>query len=533
MREMWVVAVLAITLLIGAAGPAHATSEPLGADPLEVGSAPTSTEYRVSPSFTGRGWPTNSAYEPTVATHPTDPNTLAVVYQGSESWMRCGLGSVVRISHDGGATWKSTKRGPGLGGNRGQSYHATLTWGPGPTEGSARLYWVNTTVPGCNYTKHSVTMAWSDDEGATWSKPFINQSTAPWIGGLPTITVDNTPASPGFGNVFVVFNHALAANKGSGMGVLASTDFGVSWSIGAEVPPAPLVEGCPYTWRISYRGAVSPDGILHVVGYQSDLRNWSAKAPFAKKGSANVCRQAFTTAAISVDRESGTMSVGPTVIAAEVSRSPQALSGILYPGTNAVIADPTWAYGLSVDPTNGAIYLAVGDVRTVPTQPPAAFVRLGMSLDGGVTWSWQEMPPIKVAGVRSKGGGASGSFRPVVTACGDGRVVVGVRTITALTTKELRTTSRRPPVVIGGYAFVSLDAGATWSTPLKTAKKLWNARVLGRSHNGIGLSDSAACTASGQTVLAYGDGRDGATTGKAWGRTSIYLSVVDTGTIQP
>jgi hypothetical protein len=88
-------------------------------------------------------------------------------------------------------------------------------------------------------------------------------------------------------------------------------------------------------------------------------------------------------------------------------------------------------------------------------------------------------------------------------------------------------------VVIGGYAFVSLDAGATWSTPLKTAKKLWNARVLGRSHNGIGLSDSAACTASGQTVLAYGDGRDGATTGKAWGRTSIYLSVVDTGTIQP
>lgn len=533
---MWVAIVLA-TALIGALSPSATSARTLYTPNFPelrnlVAVAPPA-EYRVSPNLSGRAFPRNSASEPTVVAHPTDPKKLAVVYQGSETWMRCGLGSVVRISQNGGVTWKSTKRGPGLGGSRGQNFHATIAWGPGPTEGSARLYWVNTTVPGCNYTKHSVTMAWSDDEGATWSKPFISQSTAPWIGGLPTITVDNNPASPGFGNVFVVFNHALAANKGSGMGVLASTDFGSTWSIGTEVPPAPLQEGCPYTWRISYRGAVSPDGMLHVVGYQSDLRNWSPKAPFAKKGSANVCRQAFTTTAISVDRESGTMSVGPTVIAAEVSPSPQALSGSFYPGTNAVIADPTWAYGLSVDPTNGAIYLAVGDVRTVPKQPPAAFVRLGISLDGGLTWSWQEMPPIKVAGIRSKGGGASGSFRPVVTACGDGRVVVGVRTITALTAKELRATTRRPPVVIGGYAFASLDAGATWSAPLVTAKKLWNARVLGRSPNGVGLSDSSACTASGQTVLAYGDGRDGATTGKAWGRTSIYLSVIETGTIQP
>jgi hypothetical protein len=532
MRAAWSATVLATMLLIGAAGPAQAGGQRFEAGPLEVGSAPTSTEYRVSPSFTGRGWPKNSAYEPTVAAHPTDPNTLAVVYQGSESWMHCRLGSVVRISHDGGATWKSTKRGPGLGGSRGQNFHATIAWGPGPTEGSARLYWVNTTVPGCNYTKHSVTMAWSDDEGTTWSKPVINSRIKPWIGGLPAITVDKNPTSPGFGNVFVIYNHALSANKGSGMGVLASTDFGGSWSISAEVPPAPLPEGCPYTWRISYRGAVSPDGILHVVGYQSDLRYWSPKKPFSKGGSANICRQAFTSSAVAVDRVSDTVSVGPTVIAAEVSRSPQALSGAFYPGTNAIIADPTWSYGLSVDPTSSAIYLAVGDVRTVRSQPPAASVRLGTSLDGGVTWSWQEMPPVRVAGLRSKGGGASGSFRPVVTACGDGRVVLGLRTITALTTKELRAT-RRPPVVIGGYAYVSSDAGATWSAPLMTAKKSWDARVLGRSNNGVGLSDSAACTASGLTVLAYGDGRDGTTKGPGWGRTSVFLSVVNPGHSNP
>jgi hypothetical protein len=535
---IWSPLLLAAALLIGVAGPApvaarmRSESAVSGVLPLEVGPDPTSVEYRVSPSFNGRAWPRNSAYEPTVTTHPTDPNTLAVVYQGYESWMHCGFGSVVRISHDGGATWRSTKVGPGLGGGRGQSYHATIAWGPGPTEGSARLYWVNTTVPGCNYKKHSVTMAWSDDEGVTWSKPVINSSTAPWIGGLPAITVDRNPVSPGFGNVFVIYNHALGESGGSGMRVLASTDYGGTWSRGAEVPPAPLSEGCRYTWRISYRGAVGADGILHVVGYQSDLRRWSPTSPFAKGGSANVCRQAFITAAVTVDRVGGTINVGPTVVATEVSRSPQTLAGIFYPGTNALIADPTWAYGLSVDPTSGAIYLAVGDVRTVRSQPPAALVRLGTSLDGGLTWSWQDLPAIRVAGARSTGGGASGSFRPVVTACGDGRVVVGLRTATALTAKELRAT-RRPPVVIGGYAFVSRDAGATWAPPLVTARASWNARVLGRNHNGIGLADSAACTANGLTVLAYGDGRDGATSGRGWGRTSVLLSVVDPGVSQP
>ncbi len=162
---IWSPLLLAAALLIGVAGPApvaarmRSESAVSGVLPFEVGADPTSVEYRVSPSFNGRAWPRNSAYEPTVTTHPTDPNTLAVVYQGYESWMHCGSGSVVRISHDGGATWRSTKVGPGLGGGRGQSYHATIAWGPGPTEGSARLYWVNTTVPGCNYKKHSVTMA--------------------------------------------------------------------------------------------------------------------------------------------------------------------------------------------------------------------------------------------------------------------------------------------------------------------------------------------------------------------------------------
>jgi hypothetical protein len=534
---MRIAIVLTITFLTAILSPSGTSAlvryVPILPVPRDLGAGAPPVEYRVSPDLKGRAYPRNSTYEPTVVAHPTDPNTLAVVYQGSDETMRCGLGSVIRISHDGGATWKTTKRRPGGSMNRGQNFHATIAWGPGPTEGSARLYWVNTTVPGCDYSSHSVTISWSDNEGTTWSKPFINGSTDPWIGGLPSVTADKNPASPGYGNVFVVFNHLVSAQKGSGMRLLASTDYGRSWSIGAEVPPAPLAKGCSDTWRISYKSGVGPDGILHVVGYQSDLRNWSASRPFAKGGSGNVCRQAFTTTAVLVDKANGTISLGPTVVATEVSRSPQSLSGALYPGTNSVIVDPGWAYGLSIDPISGAIYLAVGDVRPVVSQPSEALVRLGTSLDGGVTWHWQEMPPIDVAGPRSEGRGASGSFRPVVAACGSNHVVVALRAITALTTSELRASSSRPPVAISGFAFISSDGGTTWSKPLVTAKSLWSARVLGRSANGVGLSDSAACTAGGLAVFAYGDGRDGSAVGPLWGRTSIYLAVVDPGFRRP
>lgn len=530
---MFMIGALTFSLLAGLLGPSEPSAQaiypPIPPDfwDQSVGAPPV--EYRVSPNLGARTYPQNSAYEPTVAAHPTDPNKLVVVYQGSEKTMRCGLGSVIRISHDGGATWKTTKRRPADGMNRGENFHATIAWGPGPTQGSARLYWVNTTVAGCDYSRHSVTISWSDDEGTTWSKPFVNRSTDPWIGGLPTIAADKNPASPGYGNVFVVFNHLVSVKKGSGMRVLASTDFGRSWTISTEVPPAPLVKGCSDTWRISYHSAVGVDGTLHVVGHQSDLRNWSASRPFAKGGSSNVCRQAFTTATVVVDRVSGAINLGPTVVATEVSRSPQSLSGRPYPGTNSVNVDPSWAYGFSIDPVSGAIYLAVGDVRPVVSQPSAAVVRLGTSLDGGLTWHWQDMPPIDVAGARSEGRGASGSFRPVVAACGNNHVVVGLRSITAFTTSELRATTSRPPVVISGWAFLSSDGGSTWSKPLVTAKALWSARVLGRSANGIGLSDSATCTAGGLAVFAYGDGRDGSAAGPLWGRTSIYLSVVDPG----
>ena len=507
----------------------HAATRYLPAPPSipDPGAGSPPVEFRVSEEGEGREYPRNSAYEPTVAAHPTEPQTLAVVYQGSAPRMRCGLGSVLRISRDGGATWSTAKRMPMTGRNRGENYHATIAWGPSPVAGGARLYWVNTTVPGCDYSQHSITISWSDDYGQTWSVPFVNRSTAPWIGGLPSIAVDRNPESPGYGSVYVVYNHLASLSTGSGVRVLASVDYGRTWSMGAEIPPAAGARACRDTWRISLKSAVAPDGRLYVVGHQTDMRHWDPAQPFARGGSRNVCRQAFTISSVAVDRSASTLVVGTTSVAAEVSRSPQSLSGRFYPGTEAMIVDPTWAYGLSIDAETGEIFLAVGDVRPVGKGAVEAVVRLGRSADGGVRWSWQEMPAVEVAGARSEGRGASGSFRPVVAACGSGRVVVGVRTITATAGERAAASAPRTPVVVGGLAFVSTDGGATWSRPLVTARAMWDARILGRSKNGVGLSDSATCLSDGHVVFAYGDGREGAAAGPDWGRTSVYLAVVD------
>lgn len=495
--------------------------------PRDEGFGTPPVEFRVSPDADDLNYPRNSFYEPTVATHPFRSESLAVVYQGSDKNMRCGIGPIIRISHDGGKTWKETKQRPASAINRGHNFHSTIAWGPGPGVGSSRLYWVNTTVSGCDYSRHWITIAWSDDEGATWSEPYINQSTAPWIGGLPTIVTDRNPKSPGYGHVYVVYNYLNSNKTGSGMRVLASTDFGNSWSYQANIPHAPLAKGCTSTWRISFRAATGPRGEAYLVGYQADLRYWNPSKPFLKGGSANVCRQAFTITKISLDISTKQIQMDATRIAKVLSRNRHNLSTLPLFGITSIIFDPAWSYGLSIDQSTNDVYLTVGDLKTFSDGSSITSVEFGKSSDAGATWSWQSMPSINVAGPRSEGRGASGLFRPNVVACGGSQIVVAARSITNLSATEMKGQKPRPPVVIGGYAFISKDGGKSWSKPVITAKALWSAGVLGRSENGVGLFDSASCNAAGMAVFAYGDGRDGAKSGELWGRTSIFLTVVD------
>src|SRR5947207_15327813 len=134
---MRVLAALVVSLAVaGSASGVYAAtagSRSTGAATAEAASGNWSVlgEYRVSPRPTSLS---TRSREPIVAADPIDAARLAVVYvQGA------GAGSqqsVIRISHDRGATWRTA-----LGHPRGGGSHPMIAWGPGPRSGTARLYY--------------------------------------------------------------------------------------------------------------------------------------------------------------------------------------------------------------------------------------------------------------------------------------------------------------------------------------------------------------------------------------------------------
>ena len=173
-------------------------------------------ESAVSPTPRSVG---DRAWEPVVATHPTDPDRIAVVYEHRGPGAACSINPVIRITRDGGRTWRSTKSSPGSRSSRGMGLHAAIAWGPGPG-GRARLYWTNMTTPGCGDGRFSLATSYSDDEGRTWSKLRVERGTPPWVGGFPEIAVDRDPDSPNYGTVYVGVQ--LACQPGTRPGLPAA-----------------------------------------------------------------------------------------------------------------------------------------------------------------------------------------------------------------------------------------------------------------------------------------------------------------------
>ena len=127
-------------------------------------------EYRVSPRPTSLA---DRSREPIVAAHPFNPSRLAVVYAA-------GPGEhshpVIRISHDGGRTWRTAAGHP-----RGGGSHPMVAWGPGPRAGTARLYYAAMGGPAPNY---HFELSYSNNEGRTWHLGFIANHTRGWSIGM-------------------------------------------------------------------------------------------------------------------------------------------------------------------------------------------------------------------------------------------------------------------------------------------------------------------------------------------------------------
>lgn len=492
-------------------GNSPAPSSPTTDDPADPEPSPTvAVATRVL--FEGAVGPTprsvaDRAWEPVLATHPTDPDRIAVIYQHRGPGAACSLNPVIRISHDGGRTWRSTRSGPGARSGRGMGLHAAIAWGPGPSGGS-RLYWANMTTPGCGDGRYSLTTAYSDDEGRTWSRLRVERRTRPWVGGFPEIAVDRDPRSPNHGTVYVAYNWLGKGAHGPGFRLLASSDFGTTWRT-AEVKPARLARGARGWWRIAYRLRPAPDGSVYAAWYQVDLRRWDQRNIFAKGGPANVKRLGIGVARIRFDAATGSLLVGPSRIATTIRETAWTTRSGSAPGTSGNIRpDPMWQYGFDVDP-DGRLFLAVAGYGWVSKDLARGTIRAGRSDDRGRTWSFETLqsPP-------TRRGHQQSMLRPNLVA-GPGYVLVTFRTLDDV----------HAGATMGVAYSLSTDGGAHWRYSGAVSRIRWRASNLAGVVNGAGLRERAERAADGDVVWAFGEGR--LATGRAAGRTAIFAARID------
>ena len=456
---------------------------------------------RVPKSIADRAW------EPVVATHPTDPDRIAVIYEHRGPGTACRINPLVRISHDGGLTWRSTASSPSSGSGRGVGIHAAIAWGPGPT-GNDRLYWANMTTPRCGDGRFSLSTTYSDDEGATWSKLRVERETPAWVGGFPDIAVDRDPASPNHGTVYVAYNWLAPGANGPGFHVLASADFGATW-VSTEIAPASGPRGYADWWRIGYRLRPARDGSVYASWYQADLRHWDRENIFARGGSTNVGRLGIVVARLVFEPAGKTFAVGTPRVAVEIPETPYTTSGASAPGTAGNIRpDPVFLHGFDVDPVTGRLYVAVGTYGAARAGQPRGIIRLGRSDDEGETWTVSELPAAADIGGRTQS-----SIRP--------NVVAGPRSV-VVTLRTLDDTARA--ATIGSAFTFSTDGGVTWRDPIVITDARWRASSLGGVPNGMGLRERAERLSDGSVFWAYGDGRYAA--GAKAGRVAIVGALI-------
>ena len=457
-------------------------------------------------------YPYNTAFEPIVATHPTNGLRLAVAFQYRPSSSSCNTHVPgLRVSTDGGATWRKATGRPWAGSGRIPNYHGTIAWGPGPKAGSARLYWADSTVSDCAYDDHRLSVAYSDDLGASWSplKTFAGGAQH----GYPDITVDRNAASPNYGTVYATMN-TLRDEFETAMPVRASTDFGKTWqSVSVNALPAPA--GFPFQYRNGYRLRTAPDGAVYASFCQVDRAAWN---------SGSFGRVSYGIARLRLNRSLGTFNADPPVLARELNLNGYALEFLDAPGTSDhERLYVCWTHGIDVNATTGRVFLALPDYVTNPgAGNPRGSTRLGRSDDQAKTWSWQTLPAL----APDASGRQRSAHKPTLVVSGS-KVFVGSHFLTDV---PLSTTGIDYSVRIGNAFVLSADGGASWGAARLVSSTGWNPDWLNVSKNGAGLRDRAELTASGKVFWAYGDGRRArAKPDSRWGRCQVYAALIDLG----
>jgi hypothetical protein len=470
-------------------------------------------ERNLTSNLTGLSYPYNDAFEPIVATHPSDSQKLAVVYEYKPSkGAGCGMIPGLRTSTDGGTTWTTAARRPWSESGRLPNWHAAIAWGPGPA-GKARLYWADTTLTDCSNPQHRLSIAYSDDRGASWSTMFVYKGVAATpYGGYPDITVDRDPNSPNYGAVYATINYYSTQQTEPGMRVLASYDYGAHW-LSREVPPLAQTQANPFRYRLGYRLATAADGSLYASFCETDRPAWSGFPG----------RLAYGVSRLRLNKSQATFSAAAPVLATTLMVSGYNTTYDPAPGTtDRQRLNACGTNGLDVDHTTGRVYLAVAGYDPNPAAGVArGFIRLGRSDDLGQTWSWQRLADLPAVNGRTQS-----AHRPALVVNGS-KVFVGFHVLTDV---SLSTTGVDSNVTVGNAFTVSSNGGDTWTAPALISSSRWNPDWLDLNRQGAGLRDRAALTAAGRAFYAWGDGRNArAKPDSRWGRGQIYGALIDLG----
>lgn len=240
-------------------------------------------------------FPVNAQNEPTIAVNPTNPLQLIAGANDNQAGYPCSQGycgsywnvgkSGVYTSSDGGANW--TNRGI-LSDNpswQNSLFYSigdpVLAYGPKPAGSSfsynfgARAYYATLAVYKYGLSPYAstpfksvVAVSYSDDDGATWSAPVVvesrdnavNFSDKEWIG------VDNSPASPYFGRVYVSWSDFRAKDNINSEPVMmaVSANGGASFGKSLQLSNASNPAG-PANGRQDTVVTTGPDGAVYAV----------------------------------------------------------------------------------------------------------------------------------------------------------------------------------------------------------------------------------------------------------------------------
>ena len=404
--------------------------------------------------------------EPSIAVSPYDENLVAMGYNYVA--LHAGIPqNGIRISQDGGKTWKEVAREPW----RGQGYpdyHGVVAWGPGEQPGSSRLWWVDAVIRGnpAPGNDRYQTVAYSDDLGKNWNF-HVFKDTPPWIGGFPNLTVDNNPESPNFGTTYVAYNW-LESAKGPGLAVAASKD-GKNWQV-TQVPAPEDAAGYPDYWRINYKPKATSTGV-DVLFYQTNTKNWNKNDPFSegRKG-----ETAYYLAQLSFD-EKAKLKVDNVLPAPD-------LKGVSWGS----VYDPETQNGFAIDHN---------DV------PWMAFTSAGKIIIGNMSDSRDQLPWMEFS--------LSGTtcFKPSLAVGKNYEIFVGFHAV-----KNGR---------VGTYFMVSYDNGQNWTSPQLVTRSTWRFSSLPKDSNGTGLREGIDVSPNGNIYYTYADNRNG--------RLSAYVAIIDLG----